>query len=206
MARRTGNGTKHANIVMPRLRRDNGFTLIEIMVVVAIISVMVALIGVRISRDTDRLARLEAQRFVTIVNQIRDESIITGRVFAVNFDELGRSYTFYQNPAEWAEIKGDRLFKPRKMPEGVGMEITIERPVGNDDEDEERNTVDDDQSNGEEGAETAEAEQKGAVLTDYSLISPVGEMTPFTLILSGDEYRYQVSLNDEQVLVSDRAQ
>ena len=45
-----------------------GFTLIEIIIVVAIIGIVVAFVGVKISRDADRLARLESERFQAIVN------------------------------------------------------------------------------------------------------------------------------------------
>ena len=56
--------------------KSQGFTLIEIIVVVAIIGIIVAFVVIKISRDTDRLASLEAKRFQALIYEVRDEAII----------------------------------------------------------------------------------------------------------------------------------
>ncbi len=171
------------------------------MVVVIIIAVMVSLVGIRVNRDNDRIARLEAKRFITIVNEVRDEAILTGRVFALQFNESERSYQFYKNPSSWTQITEDRLFKPRQLPEGIDMEVTVEK-IENDEEESSENEEESLQlEEAEESDDTKEAE---VVLRDYALISPVGDMTPFVLTISGDDYRYQLKLNDEQVFVTKR--
>lgn len=182
---------------------QSGFTLIEIMVVVVIAAVMAAFVGVRINRDDDRIARFEAKRFIAILNEVRDEALMTGRVYALQFKQFDRSYLFYRNPADWELVKDDQLLRERTLPEGIEMEVEIEK-IENDDEekeDEEKSEV----AAEEEGAENDEKEtSKIALLSDYVLISPVDELTPFTLTLSGGEYRYQISLNDEQELETKR--
>ena len=56
--------------ILTNKQRQRGFTLIEIMVVVVIAAVMVSLVGIRINRDNDRIASLEANRFMAILNEV----------------------------------------------------------------------------------------------------------------------------------------
>ena len=177
-------------------KQQSGFTLIEIMVVVVVAAIMAAFIGVRANTDNDRVARLEAKRFIAVLNEVRDEALMTGRVFALQFKQIDRSYLFYSNPADWEPIAGDRLLRERTLPEGIEMEFDIET-IENDEE-EEPIAEETEGENGE--GEPTEV----ASLSNYILISPVDELTPFSLTLSGDDYRYQISLNDEQKLEAKR--
>jgi len=180
----------------PFRKQQSGFTLIELMVVVVIAATMAAFIGVRINRDDDRIARLEAKRFVAVLNEVRDEALMTGRVYALQFKKFERSYLFYSNPADWKPVVGDRLLRARAFPEGIKMEFDIEK-IENDEKDDEEDKV-----TAEDGDESEDA--KTNTLSDYILISPVDELTPFSLTLSGEDYRYQISLNDEQKLETKR--
>ena len=176
----------------PPKNKQLGFTLIEIMVVVVVAAIMVAFIGARINRDDDRIARLEAKRFIAVLNEVRDEALMTGRIYALQFKKNDRSYLFYNNPSDWQPVVGDRLLRERTLPEGIKMEFNIEE-IENDEEEE--LIVED--SDEEEIVEVTS-------LSDFILISPVDELTPFSLILSGEDYRYQISLNDEQKLETKR--
>lgn len=177
----------------PFKQQQSGFTLIEIMVVVVVAAIMAAFLGVRIDRDDDRIARLEAKRFITVLNEVRDEALMTGRVYALQFKQFDRSYAFYSNPSDWQLVVGDRLLRERALPEGIEMEFDIEE-IENDEKQEELISGD---------SEEPES-NKIASLSDYILISPVDELTPFSLTLSGEDYRYQISLNDEQKLETKR--
>ena len=135
---------------------------------------------------------------------MRDEALLTGRVYALQFNQFERSYQFYTNPSAWQEIKGDRLFRERKFPEGITFEVDIE-DIKNDDEPESEDAGDAAVSDGENEENAGEdASGSGINLSNYILISPVEELTPFSLVLIGDDYRYQVALNDEQRLALTR--
>jgi len=97
---------------------NSGFTLIEILVVVVIIALMVALLTINLSRDLDRLARLEAERFLAIVNEVRDEAIITGETFILVVDSQS-SYRFEAARQGRSSSNDDGLLKPRVLQEGL---------------------------------------------------------------------------------------
>jgi len=100
--------------------RSSGFTLIEIMVVVLIIGLMVALLTVNLSRDLDRLARLESDRFMAIVNEVRDEAIIAGESYILTVDERNITYRF-SGTREDSAAESDGLFKARVLQEGIKL-------------------------------------------------------------------------------------
>lgn len=98
-----------------------GFTLLEIMVVVVLIAISVTFAVVSLDRDTDDIAELEARRFARLIEHARDESILSGRPYAVQIDPAKRSYTFLEYGEEWKQVKNDDVFRRRELPEDVDM-------------------------------------------------------------------------------------
>jgi len=112
---------------------QTGFTLIEIMVVVIIIALMVALLTINLSRDLDRLARFESERFLVIVNEVRDEAIISGESFILFVNET--SYVFEAAAQRSAQRNYDGLLKRRVIQEGVELDWDVFEDVEDDTQD-----------------------------------------------------------------------
>lgn len=159
-----------------KFARQRAFTLIEIMVVVAIIGTMVALIGVSMSRDLDRLARLESERFHAVVNEARDESIMLGQSFFLTMEEKEARYTFVL--ALNGEQAGEGLLRPRKLEEGVKLSWEVYEQFTDDVAED-----DDEEADGVRGPRV--------------LISPLGEITPFVASFIGDDVTFDVFVDDE---------
>jgi type II secretion system protein H len=98
-----------------------GFTLVEIMVVVVLIAITMTLAVLSINRNTDEVAELEAQRFARLIEHARDESILSGRAYAVQVDPVTRSYVFLQHQEEWTEVTHDDVFRRRELPEDLSL-------------------------------------------------------------------------------------
>lgn len=95
-------------------RRQLGFTLIEMLVVMMIIGVTLAMVSVNFSRDERALLETEAQRLALLFEQARDEAMISARAFAWSSEAGG--YRFWQRnlDAKWA-VAEDDLFRPRGL-------------------------------------------------------------------------------------------
>jgi len=154
-----------------KLKRSAGFTLIEIMVVVVIMATIIAFVAVSISRDVDRLARLEAERFMLIVNEVRDEAIISGENFILSVDEKTGTYTFDAARSGRSTAQDDGLLRSRKIEQDVKLNWDVFEDFSDDSEEESR-----------------------------VLISPLGEITLFEARFGGDEQNVHIVVNDENLL------
>ena len=156
-------------------KRALGFTLLEVMVVVAIMATMIAFVAVSLSSDADRLARLEAERFMLVVNEVRDEAIISGEHFILSVNEDGGSYQFNSSRSDRSTASDNGLLRTRSIKQEVELEWDVFDDFSNDNSDE------DDQG-------------------PRVLISPLGEITLFEARFGGDEQDFLVVVNDENLL------
>jgi len=113
---------------MPFLRKEHGFTLIEILVVVVIIATIsgIALLSLNLIAD-DRELDTERNRLATLIEVAQDEAMMQGREFGL--EVMTSTYRFVEfDPFafRWSEILGDDIFRLRQLPEGMEFELYIE--------------------------------------------------------------------------------
>ncbi|MGA8259238.1 MAG: type II secretion system minor pseudopilin GspH [Arenicellales bacterium] len=168
--------------------RQSGFTLLEIMVVMALIAISVTFVVLNLQRDTDGVAKLEARRFASLIEQARDESILSGRPYAVQVDPNGRTYTFLQHGKEWTEVTNDDIFRQRRFPEDLGISFeTLNGPGSN--------------SNDHTGTGDNSSSDAGSARSGLLVIEGLGEITPFILTIRGKSLIYEVSVDDSQNVI-----
>lgn len=160
-----------------------GFTLIEVMVGVAIFAVISAMIVSSIQSNVDRNAKLEAQRFIAVVNAVRDEALISGKTLILELDEKSAKYGFevfgaQTNPAALA----DSLLRNRRLHKSVKVKWDI------------LNELEDEEGEFEQDAEDDD------FLEERVFITPLGEITPIEVRFLGEEDDYLVALNDDGAL------
>ncbi len=95
------------------------------MVVVVLVGITVTLVALSFNRDVDRVAQLEAERFAALVDLVREESILSGRAFAIEVDEAERSYRFLRADKDWVPVNDDSLLRPRTLPEYVNLRLEL---------------------------------------------------------------------------------
>ena len=95
------------------------------MIVVILIALTVSLIGVNLGPDLDQVAELEANRFAKLVEHLRDESILTGKVYAIEVDEKRKTYQFLQAPPQWRSVSKDDILRPRHFPDYLSVHFDI---------------------------------------------------------------------------------
>ncbi len=157
--------------VSANIRHSSGFTLIELMVVVALMATIIAFVAVSITRDVDRLARLEAERFMLVVGEVRSEAIISGEYFYLSANERSGSYQFDAVRANRSTAQDDGLLRLRQIDQEVELDWDVFEDFSEDNE---------------QGPRV--------------LISPLGEITSFEASFGGDEERILVLVNDEGLL------
>jgi type II secretory pathway pseudopilin PulG len=71
-----------------------GFTLLEMMLTVGLIALTATFVGLNFGSSVTKLAKLEAKRFVALLNLAQDESIVSGRPIILTVDADNHSYQF----------------------------------------------------------------------------------------------------------------
>ena len=103
-------------------RRIRGFTLIEILVVVAIIVVIVGLAGVQLMRGPGDLVREESERLALLLRAAREEAILQGRVFAFGAGRESYRFLRLERNGRLKVASGDELLRPQRLPASVTIE------------------------------------------------------------------------------------
>ncbi len=101
-----------------------GFTLIEILVVVAIMGVVMGMVSLAIKSDVDILEK-EQERLAAIISLLNEESILQARDYGISFWDKG--YAFYEYDEErWQRVRDDRKLRARELPKDVEVQLIIE--------------------------------------------------------------------------------
>ena len=103
---------------------DRGFTLIEIMVVVVIISIILSLAVLSIDTGSRQLEN-EARRLAALFNIASEETIMNSREYRVVFTRDGYSFYKFEGAGEWTLMKED-ILRPRKLPEEYTVLLNLE--------------------------------------------------------------------------------
>lgn len=158
--------------------------------------------GVRLNRDEDRLARLEAGRFHALIMEVRDEAIVSGNNFALSVTPERGAYAFEQWSNGWQPIQDDVLLKPRQVERGVSLRWQIldqiEWPESVEEEDQSE------QEQGDADASNRQAEDVDEILKERVYLSSLGEISRFQLEFIGNEDLYRVFVDDDGKITIER--
>ncbi len=103
---------------MAALGGERGFTLFEILVVLALIGIMLGVLVPRLGRGIGVSARGEGLRLLALLRAARTQAIVTGRPYRVNFGAHGYEFLTLNGHGRFSPVKG-ALFRPRHLPAGA---------------------------------------------------------------------------------------
>jgi len=145
---------------------QTGFTLLELVVVVVIIGIMVAAGSALLNRDPSVQARTEARRLALLVKDMRQQAILEGTVYAIQFGTDQYQFLRLNRKGELVADKGDDVLHPRRLPAGVHLEVKGAR----------QNT----------GTGANSSARQGFIIT------PAGQIPPFQIIIDENGHRWEV--------------
>ncbi len=77
---------------MNKLKRQSGFSLLEILIAMAIMAIMVAFALPNLGGSSDKLAKQEILRLVAAIELVKDQSILLNREFGLSIDDKGYQF------------------------------------------------------------------------------------------------------------------
>jgi len=172
---------------MEPIKKNVGFTLLEILIVVAIMGVALGLVGLNFDRNLDTVAHNEAKRFARVLNYTKEYSAYTGRILSLRLDKKRNTYFFlYVDPVQqsWNRLNaksGSKLLSPHKINERVKVKSQKRKAQ----------TSDDSPNNVSEEKSTRKSSN-----SEIALITPFLEFEPANLVLSGETKDYIVTTDE----------
>lgn len=110
-----------------------GFTLLEILVVLVIVSIMVSVVTLSVGSNPVRDLDREARRLMALVDLASQEAILGGRELAVDFSrESYRFASFDHETEEWLSLDDDEHFYLRELPENMELIAYVEEEQNTD--------------------------------------------------------------------------
>lgn len=101
-------------------RPGQGFTLLEIMVVLVIIGIVLSLAVVRLDPPADRQLQQESERLALLFEAARDEAIARSEPVAWSHFR-GRHQFWIRKNADWQSLTGVDVLLPRELPTGISF-------------------------------------------------------------------------------------
>jgi len=139
----------------PYRQNFKGFTLIEILVVIVIISISVGMVVVNItSGGVEKKAEEEVIRLQQLLRVAHQQSVVRAEEYGVRFYKTGYRFMKYDElNKQWADIPNDRLLRSRLLAEPLELDLYIEQlsveiPESTDDDPEPPEEVEEKDANG----------------------------------------------------------
>lgn len=104
------------------LRGHGGFTLVEILVVMVILSIIIAAGAVGLRPDDRHMLRAEAERLALLLELAMEESRYSGRTLAWSGEAQGYRFWRYTEDRDWAALTDDDMLRERRLPGDTRIE------------------------------------------------------------------------------------
>lgn len=116
---------------MPRQRNQAGFTLIEILVVLVIISIVISFAVLSIGTiGRDGAMDEETRRIEGLLGLLQERAVLEGRDFGLLIEPTTYQFVVYQTRRDrWENFDVEREFRRRELPKGLSFELTLDSRV-----------------------------------------------------------------------------
>jgi general secretion pathway protein H len=98
---------------------QHGFTLVELLVVLLIIGITLGMTMLQLMPDNRAVLRQEADRLALLLENAELEAQASGRPLAWSGDTSHYRFWNKNDYNDWVSIEGDKVFRPRELPDGI---------------------------------------------------------------------------------------
>ncbi len=110
---------------MKKGKTQSGFTLFEVIVVVAIISFALTIATISIGNPQVKRLKQHSQRIASLIQLASEQAIFNSQDYALSIWRSG--YAFYTlTETGWLPVSGDRMFRPRDLPEELLFILSLD--------------------------------------------------------------------------------
>ena len=110
---------KRVGPTLGSLLASRGFTLIELVVVVLLLSIIIGMVAINLGTDDTSEVRDEADRLALLMNAAQQDAILDGQVLALTLEEGGYHFLRLNDAGTLAPIIRDELLRPRELAPGI---------------------------------------------------------------------------------------
>lgn len=100
-------------------RAQQGFTLIEVAVVMLVIVIVLGIVSVNLEPDRETPVRDEARRLALLLQTAQQEAILQGKVLAVAIERQGYYFLMLNDKSEFKPMDDDEVLHARPLPAGI---------------------------------------------------------------------------------------
>lgn len=117
------------------MKKSAGFTLIEILLVLVLLSVTAVAVIATIPSSSKDIAKQQAQSFYQRLQLLNEEAILSGLDFGIRVDERKLSYVLMTLTNEgWQETEFEKIPSSTELPKELALKLTLGGGAwGNDD-------------------------------------------------------------------------
>ena len=159
------------------MRKNAGFTLIEIMLVIVLLSMSAVAVLITLPDSGQDLAKEQAQRFFHKLQLLNEEAILNGKDYGIRIDEKRLSYTFQELKASGWQKYDARFYGETELEESLELIFTLGGSAWESSESlfNQESLFDEDMF--------AELDEEKQVKPPQIFVLSSGEITPFNLTL-----------------------
>ncbi|WP_196139286.1 Tfp pilus assembly protein FimT/FimU [Aliikangiella sp. G2MR2-5] len=113
------------------LIRPSGFSLLEILIAMALIALLAGIAIPYLGGDSNKFAKKEAQRLLAAVEMARDLAIIESKEYGLNIDEEKYQFLYLNDeddtrPPQWELLSDHPQLASHEFPETVEVNVAID--------------------------------------------------------------------------------